>query len=88
MLFLEVIESFLGSLDNEFGKFIISIGFVVFFAIALSFIGISKLLIFLIVLACLVMFVSFGWLPLWLIIALGMLIFAIGFVNIRGAING
>jgi hypothetical protein len=88
MLFLELIESFLGPLNTEFGKLIVSVGFVSFFSIALSLIGISKLLVFLSILVSLMMFISFGWIPLWIVIAIAILLFALGYVNVRGASNG
>jgi hypothetical protein len=33
------------------------------------------------------MFIGFGWLPLWLVVALGVGLFALGYVNVRGGSN-
>jgi hypothetical protein len=87
MSIVELIESFLGPLNSEFGKLIISVVFISFFTIALGFIGISKLLIFLSVLVSIFMFVGFGWLPIWLVVAVGVGIFVLGYINLRGGSN-
>jgi hypothetical protein len=87
MTIVELFETFLGPLNTEFGKLIISVVFISFFTIALGFIGVSKLLIFFTVLVSILMFIGFGWLPLWLVVALGVGLFALGYVNVRGGSN-
>lgn len=87
MTIIELFESFLGPLNTEFGKLIISVLFISFFTVALGFIGVSKLLIFFSVLVSILMFIGFGWLPLWLVVAIGIALFALGYVNIRGGSN-
>jgi hypothetical protein len=87
MTFLQLIESFLGPLNTEFGKLIISIGFISFFTLTLALIGVSKLLIFLSVLVSILMFIGFGWFPIWIVILISIGIFVLGYVNIRGASN-
>jgi hypothetical protein len=87
MSIVELIESFLGPLNTEFGKLIVSIGFVSFFSLALALVGVSKLLIFLSVLVAIFMFVGFGWFPLWIVILIAVILFALGYVNIRGGSN-
>jgi hypothetical protein len=87
MNIIQLIESFLGPLNTEFGKLIISIALISFFGIALSIFGISKLLIFLILLVSIFMFIGFGWLPIWLVVAVGVGIFALGYINLRGGSN-
>jgi len=87
MNIIQLIESFLGPLNTEFGKLIISIALISFFGIALSIFGISKLLIFLILLVSIFMFIGFGWLPIWLVVAIGVGIFALGYINLRGGSN-
>jgi len=87
MNIIQLIESFLGPLNTEFGKLIISIALISFFGITLSIFGISKLLIFLILLVSIFMFIGFGWLPIWLVVAIGVGIFALGYINLRGGSN-
>jgi hypothetical protein len=87
MTIVELFENFLGPLNTEFGKLIISVVFISFFTISLGFIGVSKLLIFFTVLVSILMFIGFGWLPLWLVVALGVGLFALGYVNVRGGSN-
>jgi hypothetical protein len=87
MTIVELFETFLGPLNTEFGKLIISAVFISFFTIALGLIGVSKLLIFFTVLVSILMFIGFGWLPLWLVVALGVGLFALGYVNVRGGSN-
>jgi hypothetical protein len=87
MTIVELFETFLGPLNTEFGKLIISVVFISFFTIALGFNGVSKLLIFFTVLVSILMFIGFGWLPLWLVVALGVGLFALGYVNVRGGSN-
>jgi len=87
MTFLQLIESFLGPLNTAFGKLIISIGFISFFTITLALLGVSKLLIFLSVLVSILMFIGFGWFPIWIVILISIGIFVLGYVNIRGASN-
>jgi hypothetical protein len=87
MSIVELIESFLGPLNSEFGKLIISVGFISFLSIALAVIGVSKLLIFLSVIVSILMFIGFGWLPLWIVVGIGVALFTLGYVNIRGGSN-
>ena len=87
MTIVELFETFLGPLNTDFGKLIISIAFVSFFAIGLAMFGVSKLLTFLIVLVSIFMFVGFGWLPIWLVVGIGISLFILGYTNIRGGSN-
>jgi hypothetical protein len=87
MSIVELFETFLGPLNTEFGKLIISIVFISFFSIALALVGVSKLLIFLSVLVAVFMFIGFGWLPIWLVVAIGVGLFALGYNNLRGGSN-
>lgn len=85
MTFLQLIESFLGPLNNEFGKLMLSVAIIAFFALSLNFIGVSKILLFLCVLVSILMFAAFTWIPLWIVIGIGIGLFGIGFVNVRSS---
>jgi hypothetical protein len=39
------------------------------------------------VLVSIFMFVGFGWLPIWLVVGIGISLFILGYTNIRGGSN-
>jgi len=71
MTILDLIETFIGPLDNTIGKLLLSVGFLGFIGLALGLIGINKLNLFIIMIAGVLMFAGFGWIPIWIIIMLG-----------------
>jgi hypothetical protein len=87
MTIIELFETFLGPLDNTFGKLIVSVMFIAVFAIGLGFVGVSKILIFLTVLVSIFMFAAFGWIPLWIVVMIGIGLFVLAYTNIRGGSN-
>jgi hypothetical protein len=84
---LDFIETFLGPLDTTFGKLFISIFFMAFVGITLGIIGVPKITLLISILVTLFLFVSFGWIPIWIIILLAIILFAILYTNLRGGSN-
>ena len=84
---LVLIESFLGPLDTTFGKLFISIFFMAFVGITLGIIGVPKITLLISILVTLFLFVSFGWIPIWIIILLAIALFAILYNNLMGGSN-
>ena len=84
---LVLIESFLGPLDTTFGKLFISIFFMAFVGITLGIIGVPKITLLISILVTLFLFVSFGWIPIWIIILLAITLFAILYTNLMGGSN-
>lgn len=88
MLFLELIETFLDPiLSTEFGGVLLSIAFIAFFTVALGLLNLPKVSILTTVIVLLLMFIAFGWIPLWIIIALTLTFFALFLLNMRGGSN-
>lgn len=81
---LVLIESFLGPLDNTLGKLILSVFFMAFVGIGLGLIGVPKITLLIGILVTLFMFVSFGWIPIWIIILLAIGLFALFYLNVTG----
>jgi hypothetical protein len=81
---LVLIESFLGPLDTTFGKLVISIFFMAFIGIGLGLVGVPKLTLLISILVTLFMFISFGWIPVWIVILLAIGLFALLYTNIAG----
>ena len=87
MTIIDLIETFIGPLNNAFGKLIISIAFITLIGIGLDLIGFKRTLTFLTVLVSIFMFASFGWIPLWIVILIGIGLFVLGYNTIRGGSN-
>lgn len=87
MYILDLLEQFLGPLNNTFGKLFLSVGVIGALTIALSIFGLPKTIIFLSAIASVLMFAAFGWLPGWLIIVIGIGLFTLAFSSIRGGSN-
>lgn len=84
---LVLIESFLGPLDNTLGKLIVSVLFMSVIGIGLGLIGVPKITLFISILVTLFMFVSFGWIPIWIIVLLSIALFAMLYLNVTGGSN-
>jgi len=87
MTIIDLIETFIGPLNNTFGKLIISISFIALIGIGLDLLRFQRTLTFLIVLVSIFMFASFGWIPLWIVILIGIGLFVLGYTVIRGGSN-
>lgn len=87
MTIIDLIETFIGPLNNTFGKLIISISFIALIGIGLDMIEFKRTLTFLIVLVSIFMFAAFGWIPLWIVILIGIGLFVLGYTVIRGGSN-
>lgn len=84
---LVLIESLLGPLDTTLGKLIISVFFMAFIGVTLGLVGVPKITLLISILVTLFMFVSFGWIPIWIIILLGIGLFAMLYLNVTGGIK-
>lgn len=84
---LDFIETFLGPLNNDLGKLIVSVLFMSVIGIGLGLIGVPKITLFIAILVTLFMFVSFGWIPIWIIILLAIGLFAMLYLNVTGGKN-
>jgi len=85
MSIFELIETFLDpilTLSN--GGLILSIGFILFISISLGIINVSKPIILITSISLFLMFISFGWIPLWIVILLILIIFGLFITNIIG----
>ena len=88
MSIIELIETFLDPiLSTAFGGVLLSVGFIAFLTVALGLLNLPKVSILTTVIVLLLMFVSFGWLPLWLIILLTLTFFGLFLLNMRGGSN-
>jgi hypothetical protein len=88
MLFLELIETFLDPiLSTEFGGILLSMIFIAVIAIAFGLMDIPKNVIFTSAFVLLIMFISFGWIPVWIVILLTLGLFVFLLMNIRGGSN-
>ena len=88
MTIFQLIETFLDPiLSTEFGGLLLSFVAILFFSIALGFLNIPKVSILITVVVLLLMFVAFGWIPLWIIILLTLTFFGLFLLNMRGGSN-
>lgn len=88
MYIIDLLEQFLGPLNNTFGKLFLSIGVIGGLTITMSIFGLPKTIIFFSAIASILMFSAFGWLPGWIVIVIGIGLFVLVFTSIRGANNG
>lgn len=85
MTIFELIETFLDPiLTTSNGSALLSIGFVIFIAIALGIMNISKPIILTSAVTLFLMFVAFGWIPVWIVILLTIIIFGLFITNVVG----
>lgn len=85
MSIFELIETFLDPiLTTANGGFFLSIGFVIFMAIALGIMNISKPIILTSSIVSFLMFVAFGWIPVWVVILIAIIIFGLFITNVVG----
>lgn len=88
MQFLEVIETFLDPiLTTTYGSVFLSVLFIVIFSVGLGFFNIPKVTILTTVVVLLLMFIAFDWIPLWIVIVLTLMFFALFLINMRGGSN-
>ena len=88
MTIFEIIEDFLNpvlTLSN--GGFLISVISIVIVAVMLGLLNISRYIILTSVIGLFLMFTVFGWIPLWIIILLALILFALIYTNIQGGSN-
>ena len=85
MTIFDLIETFLDPiLTTSNGSFFLSIGFVIFMAIALGIMKVSKPIILTSSIVSFLMFVAFGWIPVWIVILLTIIIFGLFLTNVIG----
>lgn len=85
MTFLEVIEFYLDPiLSSEFGSILLSMIFIAVVVVALGVMQIPKNIVLTSAMVLLLMFISFGWIPLWIVILLTMALFVFFIMNVRG----
>jgi hypothetical protein len=88
MLFLEFIETFLDPiLSNDFGGFLLSLIFIAVVGISFGLLNIPKNVIFTASVVLFLMFIAFGWMPIWIVILLTLGLFVFLLMNIRGGSN-
>jgi len=88
MTFLQLIESFLDPiLSTEFGGILLSMVFIAVVVISFGIFQIPKNIILTSSFVLLLMFISFGWIPLWIVLLLTIILFVFLFMNLRGGSN-
>ena len=88
MLFLELIETFLDPiLSTDFGGFLLSLIFIAVVSISFGLLNIPKNVIFTASVVLFLMFIAFGWMPIWIVILLTLGLFVFLLMNIRGGSN-
>jgi len=88
MTFFQLIETFLDPiLSTAFGGLLLSIVFIATLTIALGIFQFPKVSILTAAIVSLLMFIAFGWLPIWLVLLLTMAFFALFILNMRGGSN-
>jgi len=89
MSIFELIETFLDPiLTASNGGLILSVGFIIVITIMLGIINVSKPIILITSISLFLMFISFGWIPLWIVILLILIIFGLFITNIVGGGSG
>jgi len=89
MSIFELIETFLDPiLTASNGGLILSVGFIIVITIMLGIINVSKPIILITSISLFLMFISFGWIPLWIVILLILIIFGLFITNIIGGRSG
>lgn len=87
MYIIDLLEQFLGPLNNTFGKLFFSLGVIGALTIGLSIFGLPKTIIFLTAIASVLMFTVFGWIPSWIVIVIGIGLFVLVFSSLKGGSN-
>jgi hypothetical protein len=85
MTFFEVLETFLDPiLTTSYGATLLSVGFLVFLIVLLGMFNVNKTTIITTVVASLLLFITFGWIPLWFIFLLGIVFLGLIVLSLRG----
>lgn len=85
MTFFELLETFLDPLlTTSYGPTLLSVGFLVLLIVLLGMFDVNKTTIITSVVASLLLFITFGWIPLWFIFLLGIVFLALIVLSLRG----
>lgn len=85
MTFFELLETFLDPLlSTSFGPTLLSVGFLVFLIVLLGMFNVNKTTIITSVVASLLLFITFGWIPLWFVFLLGIVFLGLIVLSLQG----
>jgi hypothetical protein len=88
MTILEFIETFIDPINTDFGTMILSLGIISFLAIGLTLLKVPSDTTLTTIIISLFMFISFGWIPIWIIILLAIGLFVLIFLIFKGGLVG
>lgn len=84
MTILELINTFIDPINTDFGTLILSLGIMSFLAIGLTLLNVPKTTTLTTIIVSLFVFISFGWIPIWIVILLAIGLFALIYLNFKG----
>jgi hypothetical protein len=85
MTFFQLIETFFDPLlTTSYGETLLSVGFLLVTVLVLGLFNVSKTTIITVAVSVLLLFITFGWIPLWFIFLLGVVFLALIILSLRG----
>jgi putative copper export protein len=85
MTFFELIETFLDPLlTTSYGETLFSVGFLFLTVLILGLFNVTKTTIITVAVTVLLLFITFGWIPLWFIFLLGVVFLGLIILSLQG----